>query len=311
MRPSKRDKLVRQALEIFYQGRISARLGMATARGPDTVGSQDDYVQAFPQQGGADPRRAAGCATRISATGCSAGMGRPARPAPSSWRCSTRSAELFADAGLRSCMFIKAASEYPDPEHPIHAQASEHRRSLVSAIARSRRRRRTKIRRQLLARIAAAEGRRHRHRPSRPRRRSRWRTRSGGGDTAGERVVLVPGTSPWVQHRVRPGSQPIAERGAGDHRKQAKIQAALSTLSLLYQEADACRDGDGGQGIAHRRRLRRDRVSATKCSEPSRPAPSPAGRGGVGCWAAVAHGKILTEHQLSLSRQLCSAPCVP
>jgi hypothetical protein len=27
-------------------------------------------------------------------------------------------------------MFIKAASEYPDPDHPIHAQAAEHKRML-------------------------------------------------------------------------------------------------------------------------------------------------------------------------------------
>jgi len=28
-------------------------------------------------------------------------------------------------------MFIKAASEYPDSNHPIHAQAAEHRRLLL------------------------------------------------------------------------------------------------------------------------------------------------------------------------------------
>ena len=27
-------------------------------------------------------------------------------------------------------MFIKAASEYPDPDHPIHTQAAEHKRLL-------------------------------------------------------------------------------------------------------------------------------------------------------------------------------------
>jgi hypothetical protein len=39
-------------------------------------------------------------------------------------------AEWFASPGFRSCMFIKAASEYPDPGHPIHAQAAEHKRLL-------------------------------------------------------------------------------------------------------------------------------------------------------------------------------------
>lgn len=39
-------------------------------------------------------------------------------------------AEWFASADFRSCMFIKAASEYPEPGNPIHAQAAEHKRLL-------------------------------------------------------------------------------------------------------------------------------------------------------------------------------------
>lgn len=39
-------------------------------------------------------------------------------------------AEWFASPGFRSCMFIKAASEYPEPGHPIDAQAAEHKRLL-------------------------------------------------------------------------------------------------------------------------------------------------------------------------------------
>jgi len=38
--------------------------------------------------------------------------------------------EWFAAPEFRSCMFIKAASEYPDPDHPIHAQSAEHKRLL-------------------------------------------------------------------------------------------------------------------------------------------------------------------------------------
>jgi hypothetical protein len=39
-------------------------------------------------------------------------------------------AEWFASPEFCSCMFIRAASEYPDPDHPIHAQAAEHKRLL-------------------------------------------------------------------------------------------------------------------------------------------------------------------------------------
>lgn len=38
--------------------------------------------------------------------------------------------EWFEEAGFRSCMFIKASSEYQDSSHPIHATAAEHKRLL-------------------------------------------------------------------------------------------------------------------------------------------------------------------------------------
>jgi AcrR family transcriptional regulator len=44
-------------------------------------------------------------------------------------------AEWFASPGFRSCMFIKAASEYPAPDHPIHAQAAEHKRLLFRQLS--------------------------------------------------------------------------------------------------------------------------------------------------------------------------------
>jgi len=36
--------------------------------------------------------------------------------------------EWFEQADFNSCMFIKAASEYPETDHPIHATAAEHKR---------------------------------------------------------------------------------------------------------------------------------------------------------------------------------------
>ena len=38
--------------------------------------------------------------------------------------------EWFGDERYRSCMFIKASSEYQDASHPIHSQAAEHKRLL-------------------------------------------------------------------------------------------------------------------------------------------------------------------------------------
>lgn len=39
--------------------------------------------------------------------------------------------EWFEEPGFRSCMFIKASSEYPDSNHPIHATSAEHKNLLA------------------------------------------------------------------------------------------------------------------------------------------------------------------------------------
>ncbi|WP_428407650.1 TetR/AcrR family transcriptional regulator [Hyphococcus sp.] len=40
--------------------------------------------------------------------------------------------EWFAEPEYRSCMFIKASSEYQDRAHPIHGAAAEHKRLLLA-----------------------------------------------------------------------------------------------------------------------------------------------------------------------------------
>ena len=42
--------------------------------------------------------------------------------------------EWFAEDSYRSCMFIKASSEYQDPKNPIHAASAEHKRMLTSYV---------------------------------------------------------------------------------------------------------------------------------------------------------------------------------
>ena len=43
-------------------------------------------------------------------------------------------AEWFREPEFRSCMFIKASSEYQDRDHPVHAIAAEHKRLLFQYI---------------------------------------------------------------------------------------------------------------------------------------------------------------------------------
>ena len=127
MRPSKRDELVRRALEIFYREGFHATgmdlLATETGISKTTMfkhfRSKEDLILAvlrlrddefrswlFRRMQEASPPRAQ-LVAMFDALG-----------------------EWFATPAFRSCMFIKAASEYPDPAHPIHAQAAEHKRLL-------------------------------------------------------------------------------------------------------------------------------------------------------------------------------------
>lgn len=40
--------------------------------------------------------------------------------------------EWFDEPGFRGCMFVKAACEFQDADHPIHAQAAAHKRVLLN-----------------------------------------------------------------------------------------------------------------------------------------------------------------------------------
>lgn len=127
MRPSKRDELVQKALEIFYRDgfhgtgmdALSAETGISKTTMFKHFRSKEELILAalrlrdqefrnwlFRRMAQAGPPRA-----QLSAM-------------------FDALAEWFAMAGFRSCMFIKAASEYPDSGHPIHAQAAEHKRLL-------------------------------------------------------------------------------------------------------------------------------------------------------------------------------------
>ena len=127
MRPSKRDELVRKALEIFYRegfhatgmDRLAAETGISKTTMFKHFRTKEDLILAvlrlrdeqfrgwlFRRMTEAGPPRA-----QLSAMFDALG-------------------EWFARPEFRSCMFIKAASEYPDPAHPIHSQSAEHKRLL-------------------------------------------------------------------------------------------------------------------------------------------------------------------------------------
>ena len=127
MRPSKRDELVRKSLPIFYRDGLqatgmdllSAETGISKTTMFKHFRSKEDLILAtlrlrdenfrnwlFRRMAEAGPPRAQ-LAAMFDALG-----------------------EWFAMPGFRSCMFIKAASEYPEADHPIHAAAAEHKRLL-------------------------------------------------------------------------------------------------------------------------------------------------------------------------------------
>lgn len=127
MRPSKRDELVRKALAVFYRDgfhatgmdRLSTETGISKTTMFKHFRSKDELILGvlrlrdeqfrnwlFRRMAEAGPPRAQLLAM-FDALG-----------------------EWFAAPEFRSCMFIKAASEFPDSSSAIHAQAAEHKRIL-------------------------------------------------------------------------------------------------------------------------------------------------------------------------------------
>ena len=127
MRPSKRDELVRKALEIFYRegfhatgmDLLAAETGISKTTMFKHFRSKEELILAVLRLRDQNFRN--WLFRRMEQAG-------PPRAQLSAMFDAL--AEWFATPEFRSCMFIKAASEYPDPNHPIHAQAAEHKRLL-------------------------------------------------------------------------------------------------------------------------------------------------------------------------------------
>ena len=133
MRPSKRDELVRKALEIFYRegfhatgmDMLAAETGISKTTMFKHFRTKEDLILAVLRLRDEDFRN--WLFRRMQQAG-------PPREQLSAMFDAL--AEWFATPEFRSCMFIKAASEYPDPSHPIHAQSAEHKRLLFRQLHR-------------------------------------------------------------------------------------------------------------------------------------------------------------------------------
>jgi len=132
MRPSKRDDIVRNALAVFYRDgfhatgmdRLVAESGISKASMYKHFRTKEDLILAALRLRDEEFRN--WLYRRME-------RGGP-EPADQLLAMFDALGEWFAEPGFRSCMFVKAASEYPDAGHAIHAQSAEHKRLLFEHV---------------------------------------------------------------------------------------------------------------------------------------------------------------------------------
>ena len=125
MRPTKRDELVGKALKAFYANgfhatgmdRLVEETGISKTSMYKHFRSKEDLILAALQRRDAEFRD---WLYRRMAT-----LGKT--PREQLLAMFDALGEWFEDPGFRGCMFVKAASEYQDPRHPIHAQCAAHK----------------------------------------------------------------------------------------------------------------------------------------------------------------------------------------
>lgn len=132
MRPSKRDELVRKALEVFYQNGFHAtgmdRLVSATGISKTSMykhfRTKEDLIQATLRLRDEEFRN--WLFRRMEELGTT----------PRSQLIAMFDAlkEWFAQDGFRGCMFIKATAEYQDSGDPIFQQSAEHKHLLFEYV---------------------------------------------------------------------------------------------------------------------------------------------------------------------------------
>ncbi|RAI00763.1 TetR family transcriptional regulator [Acuticoccus sediminis] len=133
MRPQKRDELVRESLKIFYRegfhatgmDRLAAETGISKTTMFRHFRTKEDLILAVLRLRDEEFRN--WLFRRMEQAG---------RPRAQLLAMFDALGEWFASPGFSSCMFIKAASEYPSRSHPIHAQSAEHKRLLFQRVER-------------------------------------------------------------------------------------------------------------------------------------------------------------------------------
>ena len=132
MRPNKRDELVRKALEVFYRDGFHAT-GMDTLVAETGVSKTSMYKHFRTKEElilAVLRLRDENFRNRIFRR-----MDELAEtPRDRMLALFDALGEWFAESGYRSCMFVKASGEYPDPDHPIHAQSAEHKRLFFQTV---------------------------------------------------------------------------------------------------------------------------------------------------------------------------------
>jgi len=128
MSASKRDDLVQNALKAFYKGgfraigmdKLAAETGVSKTAIYKHFRTKEDLIVATLRL--RDEQFRNWMVRRVEALAST----------PREQLLATFDAlgEWFREPEFKSCMFIKASSEYQDRDHPIHAIAAEHKRLL-------------------------------------------------------------------------------------------------------------------------------------------------------------------------------------
>ena len=132
MRQTKRDELVRKALEIFYRNgfhatgidMIAAQSGVSKTSMYKHFRTKEDLILAVLRLRDENFRNWLFRRMDELATA----------PADKLLAIFDALEEWFSEQGFQGCMFIKASAEYQDPEDAIHAQSAEHKRLLFDHV---------------------------------------------------------------------------------------------------------------------------------------------------------------------------------
>lgn len=133
MRPTKRDELVRKALQVFYRNgfnatgmdRLVAETGISKTSMYKHFRTKEDLILAVLRL--RDEHFRNWLYRRMEELADT--------PAQQLLAMFDALEEWFSEPGYKGCMFIKASSEFQEAGHPIHKQSADHKRMLEGHIA--------------------------------------------------------------------------------------------------------------------------------------------------------------------------------